>query len=86
MSAAIRFDIDLNFRLDGVDGTFEGSIRAAGSTIEILVSHPEAFVERTRASLARIRQFAGAPARRGVVVRLSGPAGMVGELGAIVRA
>jgi hypothetical protein len=83
MSASIRFDIDMTFRIDSVDDPIEGSIRAAGSTIEVVVSHPEALVDRTRASLARIRQLAEGLARRGVIVRLSGPAGAVGELGAV---
>lgn len=83
MTAAIRFDIDLTFRLDSGDDSIEGSVTAAGSTIEIEVSHPEAFIDRTRASLSRIRQFAEGLAHRGVVVRLSGPVGMVGELGAV---
>ncbi|MBF4634116.1 hypothetical protein ITJ38_06835 [Agreia pratensis] len=84
MAASIRFDIDLTFELaDGEDNAIEGSITASGSTIEILVSRPEAFVDRTRASLARIRDLAGGLARRGVTIRLSGPAGMVGELGAV---
>lgn len=83
MTATIRFDIDMTFQLEGIDETIEGSVHAAGSTIEIVVSHPEAFVDRTRASLARIREFAAGLAHRGVTVRLSGPSGTVGELGAV---
>jgi len=83
MTAAIRFDIDMTFMLDGVDGNIDGSVRASGSTIEVTVSHPEAFIDRTRASLTRVRELARGLARRGITVRLSGPSGMVGELGAV---
>ena len=83
MTAAIRFDIDMTFVLEGVDEDIDGSVHASGSTIEVVLSHPEAFIDRTRASLGRVRELARGLASRGIIVRLSGPTGMVGELGAV---
>ncbi|WP_066041419.1 FHA domain-containing protein [Herbiconiux solani] len=79
----VRFDIDLSFSAE-VEGSpdFTGTMTAAGPEIHIEVSDPSR-LPGGRRSLADLRVFAAALARRGVIVSLDGPAGCVVRFGAV---
>ncbi|CAD5998226.1 FHA domain-containing protein [Agreia sp. COWG] len=87
MATTVRLDADLSFRVDEPDAegsivsVIDGTVRASGTVVEIEVSDPALLVDRSRRSLARVREFAEGLAHRGLTVRLLGPKGVVGELG-----
>lgn len=79
----VRFDIDLTFSTDAHDG-FHGTVTAAGNEVHIQVSDPSQLpTGGGLRSLADLRVVAAALAKRGVIVSLEGPSGLLVSLGAV---
>ncbi|MHA7210446.1 FHA domain-containing protein [Arthrobacter sp. MDT1-65] len=89
MASSLRFDIDIDFSLGepATDGKPEarlsGTVRAAGTTVEIFVDDPAAFRGNNLPSIGQVRAFAGLLARRGLAVSVTGPKGPLVSLGAV---
>lgn len=89
MASSLRFDIDIDFSLaePATDGKPEarltGTVKAAGTTVEIFVDDPAAFRGNNLPGIGQVRAFAGALARRGLAVSVAGPKGPLVSLGAV---
>ncbi|WP_104181468.1 FHA domain-containing protein [Arthrobacter sp. B0490] len=89
MASSLRFDIDIGFSLGepATDGKPEarlsGTVKAAGTTVEIFVDDPAAFRGNNLPSIGQVRAFAGLLARRGLAVSVTGPKGPLVSLGAV---
>ncbi|MHA7189523.1 FHA domain-containing protein [Arthrobacter sp. MDT2-16] len=89
MASSLRFDIDIDFSLrePATDGTPEarlsGTVKAAGTAVEIFIDDPAAFRGNNLPSIGQVRSFAKALAQRGLAVSVSGPRGLLVGLGAV---
>ena len=89
MVSSLRLDIDLTFSLaePAVEGEPEarlaGTVKAAGSVVDIFVDDPTAFRGNNLPGLGQARSFAKGLADRGLVVSVSGSKGLIVSLGAV---
>lgn len=89
MASALRFDIDIDFSLGepAIDGKPEaglsGTVKAAGSTVEIFVDNPGSFRGDNLPGLGQVRDVARQLAQRGLAVSVSGPKGLLVSIGAV---
>jgi hypothetical protein len=82
MAVAIQLDIDLAFSVTSGENELSGTVKAAGSEIEVFLAEPTEMLAGRR-SLASVRQLALELAKRGVVVSVSGPSGLLAKIGAV---
>jgi hypothetical protein len=89
MASSLRFDIDIAFSLGepAVDGKEEtglsGTVKAAGTTVEVFVDNPGAFRGNNVPSIGQVRAVAKKLAERGLEVSVSGPKGLLVSIGAV---
>ncbi|MHA7240468.1 FHA domain-containing protein [Arthrobacter sp. TMS1-12-1] len=89
MASSLRLDIDIDFSLGepAMDGKPEaglsGTVKAAGTTVEIFVDDPGAFRGNNLPRLGQVRDVARQLARRGLAVSVSGPKGLLVSIGAV---
>jgi hypothetical protein len=81
--AAVRLDIDLDFSVEFAGSEVTGSVKAEGSEIEVRVSNLGDLLAGRRRDIRPVRRIALELARRGVVVSLAGPDGVVASIGAV---
>lgn len=89
MASTLRLDIDIDFSLGepAVDGKPEarlsGTVKAAGSTVDVFVDDPASFRGNNLPGLGQVRSIAKELADRGLAVSVSGPKGLLVSLGAV---
>lgn len=89
MPSSLRLDIEIDFSLaePAADGKPEarlsGSVKAAGSMIDIFVDDPTSFRGNSLPSIGQVRVLARALADRGLAVSVSGPKGLLLSIGAV---
>jgi hypothetical protein len=83
MATAVRLDIDLDFSVEFAGEEVTGSVHAEGSEIEVRVSNLADVLAGRRRDIRSVRRAALELARRGVVVSLAGPDGVVASIGAV---
>ncbi|WP_298252159.1 FHA domain-containing protein [uncultured Arthrobacter sp.] len=89
MASPLRLDIDIDFSLGepALDGKPEarlsGTVRAAGTTVEIFVDDPGAFRGNNVPGLGQVRAMAKGLAEQGLEVSISGPKGLLVSVGAV---
>ena len=87
--APLRLDIDIDFSLGepAIDGKPEarlsGTVKAAGSAVEIFVDDPGSFRGNNFPGLGQVRSVARQLAQRGLSVSVSGPKGLLVSIGAV---
>lgn len=83
----MRLDIDMGFTLDETgeepSGGASGTIRAAGTEVEIYIDDPALFHVGKSPMVAAASTLAKALAVRGLTVRVAGPQGDIVSLGAV---
>lgn len=88
MESFLTFDIEIDFSLEepAVDGKAEarlsGTVRAAGTTVEIFVDDPASFRGNNLPTLGQVRTVARQLAARGLAVTVTGPKGLLISIGA----
>ncbi|THJ68637.1 FHA domain-containing protein [Arthrobacter echini] len=89
MSTSLRLDIAIDFSLGepALDGKPEarlsGTVRAAGTTVEIFVDDPGAFRGNNLPGFGQVRSIAKGLADQGLEVSISGPRGLLVSVGAV---
>ena len=83
MAVLVRLDIDLEFSVQFGDETVSGTVTADGDAVDIRVSNPADLMGGSRAAIPALRQMALSLAKRGIVVSLSGPEGVLASIGAV---
>ncbi|WP_104167667.1 FHA domain-containing protein [Arthrobacter sp. SX1312] len=89
MASSLRLDIDIDFSLGepALDGKPEarlsGTVKAAGSAVEIFVDDPGSFRGNNLPGLGQVRSVARQLAERGLSVSVSGPKGLLVSIGAV---
>lgn len=89
MTSSVRFDIDIGFSLEepAVDGKaatgLTGTVKAAGTTVEVFVDDPAAFRGNNLPGIGQVRTVAKQLASRGLAVSVSGPKGLLVAIGAV---
>jgi hypothetical protein len=83
MATAVRLDIDLDFSVESGGREVTGTVTAEGSEIEVRVSDLGDLLAGRRRDIRSVRRVALELARRGVVVSLAGPDGVVASIGAV---
>lgn len=89
MASTLRLDIDIDFSLGepAVDGKPEarlsGTVKAAGSTVDIFVDDPSSFRGNNLPGIGQVRSIAKVLADRGLAVSVSGPKGLLVSIGAV---
>jgi len=83
VAVLVRLDIDVEFSVQFGDETITGTVSAEGNAVDIRVSHPADLMAGRRQAIPVLRQMALALAKRGVVVSLSGPEGVLASIGAV---
>lgn len=89
MASSLRFDIDLAFSLgepamNGKAATgLSGTVKAAGTTVEVFVDDPAAFRGNSVPSIGQVRAAAKELADRGLALSVSGPKGLLVSIGAV---
>ena len=83
MAVLVRLDIDVEFSVEFAGETITGTVTAEGNAIDINVSNPADLIAGRRGAIPVLRQMALALAKRGVVVSLSGPEGVLASMGAV---
>ncbi|MBG6225331.1 hypothetical protein IWX63_001903 [Arthrobacter sp. CAN_A2] len=89
MASSLRLDIDIDFSLGepAIDGKPEaglsGTVKAAGTTVEIFVDDPGSFRGNNLPGLGQVRDVARQLAERGLAVSVSGPKGLLVSIGAV---
>ncbi|GAB3268191.1 FHA domain-containing protein [Arthrobacter pigmenti] len=83
----MRLDIDMSFTLDEAEdhqnrGT-AGTIRAAGTEVEVTIDDPSLFQSGKSPLVSAAKPMAQALAARGLTVRIAGPKGEIVSLGAV---
>jgi hypothetical protein len=83
---ALAFDGDLTFTVEGPGGTTGGTVKGAGSTVQVHAEDPVAAWDAALGSVstgpALLSSVADLLADEGVVVEVSGPGGRVATVGA----
>lgn len=85
MQQRIRLDIDLDFSFSHPAGDIDrpelsGTVKAAGSTVEVYCNEPKAF-DGSLPSLDAVRALAKGLAKQGLTVSIAGPGGALVSLG-----
>ncbi|MFJ6000578.1 FHA domain-containing protein [Arthrobacter sp. NPDC092385] len=89
MASTLRFDIDIDFSLGepAVDGKPEaglsGTVKAAGTSIEIFVDDPASFRGNNLPSIGQVRSVAKRLSERGLSITVTGPKGLLVSVGAV---
>lgn len=89
MTSSLRLDIDIDFSLGepAVDGKPEaglsGTVKAAGTTVEIFVDDPASFRGSNLPGIGQVRAVARQLADRGLSVTVTGPKGLLVSIGAV---
>jgi hypothetical protein len=89
MTSSLRLDIDIAFSLTepATDGKPEarlsGTVKAAGSTVDIFVDDPTSFRGNNLPGIGQVRTIAKELAGRGLAVSVSGPKGLLVSIGAV---
>jgi len=83
VAVLVRLDIDVEFSAQFGDETITGTVSADGHVIDITVSNPAELMAGRRGAIPVLRQIALALAKRGLVVSLSGPQGVLASIGAV---
>jgi len=83
VSVVVRLDIDVEFSVQFGGETIDGTITADGNSVDIRVSDPASLMTGSSGAIPAARQAALELARRGVVVSLSGPDGVLASIGAV---
>jgi hypothetical protein len=83
MVTAVRLDIDLDFSVEFGGSELTGTVKAEGTEVEVRVSDLGVVLAGRRRDIRSLRAFALELARRGVVVSLAGPNGVVASMGAV---
>ncbi|MBG6184830.1 hypothetical protein IWX65_002808 [Arthrobacter sp. CAN_A214] len=89
MESSLHLEIDLAFTLveppEGDDAAeqLNGTVTAAGTTVDIFVDNPGAFSGSSLPGLATVRALAKALAGQGLAVSVSGPRGHLVSVGAV---
>lgn len=88
MAPSIRLDIDIDFSLGepAMDGEpaagLSGTVKAAGTAVDIFVDDPASFRGNTLPSIGQVRSVAKELAARGLTVTVAGPKGLLISVGA----
>ncbi|WP_411698242.1 hypothetical protein [Conyzicola sp.] len=83
MAVLVRLDIDVEFSVEFAGEVIDGTVTADGNVVDIRVSNPADLVAGRRGAIPVLRQAAAALAKRGIVLSLSGPDGVLASIGAV---